>query len=330
MPTVVITPEVLFGQQGPHTDMLRGAGFEVRFPHRGGMTEEAETIEALRGAAATLAGGEPYTERVLAELPDLRVISRWGVGVDRVDLDAVTRRGVAVAITPSSNHEAVAEHTLALLLALARSLAKNNREIRQGIWTKVPLLPLRGRTLGLIGLGRIGQSVAVRAAQFRLRVIAYDPAPNVAFAQTQGIELIDLDTLLSRSDYVSLHLPLSPSTSGLINRETLSRMKPGSFLVNTARGGLVVEEDLFAALQSGHLAGAGLDVFVQEPPSLSNPLLSLENVLVTSHMAGVDVQSSLDMAVEAAQSIIDLCQGRWPHHKVINASIQPGWQWAKV
>ena len=127
---------------------------------------------------------------------------------------------------------------MALLLALTRSLARQNREIRQGIWTKVPLQPLRGRTLGLIGLGRIGQSVAVRAAQFRLRVIAYDPAPDLAFTQTCGIELVDLDTLLSHADYVSLHLPLSPSTNGLINRETLSRMKPRSFLVNTARGGL--------------------------------------------------------------------------------------------
>jgi phosphoglycerate dehydrogenase-like enzyme len=286
-----------------------------------------ETIEAVREAVATIAGSESYTERVLAALPNLRVISRWGVGVDCIDFDAVTRHGVAVAITPGSNHEAVAEHTMALLLALTRSLARQNREIRQGIWTKVPLQPLREDT-GLIGLGRIGQSVAVRAAQFRLRVIAYDPAPDLAFTQTYGIELVDLDTLLSHADYVSLHLPLSRSTNGLINRETLSRMKPRSFLVNTARGGLVVEEDLVAALQSGHLAGAGLDVFAQEPPSPANPLLALENVLVTSHMAGVDVQSSTDMAVQAAQSIIDLHQGRWPHHTVVNSSIRPGWQWS--
>ena len=202
MPTVVITPEVLFQQNGPHIEMLRKAGFDVRFPRRGGLTEEAETIEAVREAAATIAGSEPYTERVLAALPNLRVISRWGVGVDCIDLDAVTRHGVAVAITPGSNHEAVAEHTMALLLALTRSLARQNREIRQGAWIKVPLLPLRGRTLGLIGMGRIGQSVAVRAAQFRLRLIAYDPVPDVAFAQTHGIELVDLDTLLANADYV--------------------------------------------------------------------------------------------------------------------------------
>ena len=327
MPIVVITPEVLFQQPGPHIEMLRKAGFEVRFPSRGGLTEETETIEAVREAAATIAGSEPYTERVLADLPNLRVISRWGVGVDCIDLDAVTRHGVAVAITPGSNHEAVAEHTLALLLALTRSLARQNREIRLGVWTKVPLLPLRGRTLGLVGMGRIGQSVAVRAAGFRLRLIAYDPFPDVDFAQTHGIELVDLDTLLAEADYVTLHLPSTPSTSGLINRKTLARMKPGSFLVNTSRGGLVVEEDLLAALQSGHLAGAGLDVFAQEPPSPGNPLFGLENVLTTAHMAGVDVQSSMDMAVQAAQSIIDLYQGAWPHQTVVNSAIRPGWQW---
>jgi len=329
MPIVVITPEVLFQQQGPHIEMLREAGFDVRFPHRGGLTEEVETIEAVREAVATIAGSEPYTERVLAALPNLRVISRWGVGVDCIDLDAVTRHGVAVAITPGSNHEAVAEHTMALLLALTRSLARQNREIRQGAWIKVPLLPLRGRTLGLVGMGRIGQSVVVRAAQFRPRLIAYDPVPDVTFARTHSVELVDLDTLLAEADYVTLHLPSTPSTIGLINRKTLSQMKPGSFLVNTSRGGLVVEEDLLVALRSGHLAGAGLDVFAQEPPSRENPLFRLDNVLVTAHMAGVDVQSSMDMAVQAAQSIIDLQQGRWPHQTVVNSALRPAWQWQK-
>jgi phosphoglycerate dehydrogenase-like enzyme len=178
-------------------------------------------------------------------------------------------------------------------------------------------------------MGRIGQSVVVRAAQFRPRLIAYDPVPDVTFARTHSVELVDLDTLLAEADYVTLHLPSTPSTIGLINRKTLSQMKPGSFLVNTSRGGLVVEEDLLVALRSGHLAGAGLDVFAQEPPSRENPLFRLDNVLVTAHMAGVDVQSSMDMAVQAAQSIIDLQQGRWPHQTVVNSALRPAWQWQK-
>jgi D-3-phosphoglycerate dehydrogenase / 2-oxoglutarate reductase len=327
MPTVFVTPEVLFETQGPHLEMLRKVGLNVRYPSRVGMTGEAETIEALQGAAATIAGGEPYTENVLASLPELRVISRWGVGIDRVDLDAVTRRGVVVAITPKSNHEAVAEHTMALLLALTRSLTRRNQEVRQGVWTKLPLLPLRGRTLGLIGMGRIGKSVALRAAQFRLRLMAYDSLPDIVFARTHGIELVDLDTLLKEADYVTLHVPLTLSTKGLINSKTLSQMKSGSLLVNTSRGDLVVEEDLVAALRSGHLAGAGLDVFSQEPPSRENPLLQLDNVLLTPHMAGVDTQSSIDMAVQAAQTIIDLYHGSWPEDSIVNPAVRSGWHW---
>jgi D-3-phosphoglycerate dehydrogenase / 2-oxoglutarate reductase len=206
-------------------------------------------------------------------------------------------------------------------------LTRRNQEVRQGVWTKVPLLPLRGRTLGLIGMGRIGQSVALRAAQFRLRLIAFDSLPDMVFARTHGIELVDLDTLLSEADYITLHVPLTSSTKGLINRTTLSRMKLGSLLVNTSRGGLVVEEDLLDALQSGHLAGAGLDVFSQEPPSPENPLLRFENVLVTPHMAGVDVQSSSDMAVQAAQNIIDLYHGHWPEDSIVNPAIRSSWHW---
>jgi phosphoglycerate dehydrogenase-like enzyme len=311
---------------GPHVDMLRRAGFQVLYPARAGLTGELETIDAARGVAATLAGGEPYTERVISNLPDLRVISRWGVGVDRIDLEAVSRCGVVVTITPAGNHEAVAEHTLALLLALSRSLIRQNSEVRQGVWTKAPLLPLRGKTLGLIGLGRIGRSVALRAAPFRMRVVAYDLAPDVEWARASGVELVDLDILLSEADYVSLHLPLMPSSIGLINRQVLSRMKPGSFLVNTSRGGLVVEEDLFAALSSGYLAGAGLDVFAQEPLPAESPLLRLENVLLTPHMAGVDTQSTMDMAVQAAQNIIDLYQGRWPQDSVVNPNVRHVWR----
>jgi phosphoglycerate dehydrogenase-like enzyme len=188
------------------------------------------------------------------------------------------------------------------------------------------LLPLRGRTLGLIGLGRIGRSVALRAAQFRMRLLAYDSAPDLEFARTSAIELVDLDTLLAEADYVSLHLPLTASSSGLINRATLSKMKPGSFLLNTSRGGLVVEEDLISALQSGHLAGAGLDVFQQEPPPVENPLLELENVVVTAHMAGVDIQSSIDMAVKAAQNIIDLYHGLWPQDSIVNSAVRQSWR----
>jgi phosphoglycerate dehydrogenase-like enzyme len=325
MPTVLIVPGVLFHQPGPHVDLLRAAGFEIRYPRRPEMSTEAETIDALAGIDATIAGSEPYNDRVLAASPALRVVSRAGVGVDRIDIDTVTRHGVVVAITPAGNHESVAEHTMAMILSLARSLVPQNRTVREGHWTRVPLVPLRGRTLGLVGLGRIGRSVAVRAAAFGMNLVACEQVPDLQFARRHAIDLVNMDTLLPRSDFVSLHVPLTDQTRGLIDRTALARMKPGSFLVNTARGGLVVESDLLAALQSGRLGGAGLDVFAQEPTPADNPLLKLENVLVTPHMGGVDTQSNADMAVQSAQNIIDLFNGVWPEGCVVNSAVKQAW-----
>jgi phosphoglycerate dehydrogenase-like enzyme len=201
-----------------------------------------------------------------------------------------------------------------------------DRAVRAGRWPREPLTPARGKTLGIIGLGRIGQSVAVRAAAFGMHVVAHEKFPNREFVARHGIELVDLDTLLARSDFVTLHVPLSSETRGLINRATLARMKRGSILVNTARGGLVVESDLLDALKSGHLAGAGLDVFEIEP-AVSNPLFDLDTVVVSPHVAGVDTQSLAEMADLAAQNIIDLSRGLWPDACIVNRDVQLGWKW---
>ena len=280
----------------------------------------------LQGVSATLAGGEPYSRRVMAALPDLRVISRWGVGVDRIDLEAVTRRNVVVTITPTANHEAVAEHAVALLLAVSRFLVQRNDEIHRGLWVRRSSLPLREKTLGLIGLGRIGRSVAVRAEAFRMRLLAHEAFPDRDFARKHGIELVDLDTLLAGSDYISLHVPLTEETRGLINRRTISRMKKGALLINTSRGGLVVEEDLVAALKSGRLGGAGLDVFLEEPIRRDHPLLDLDNVLVSDHTAGIDTRSVEAMAMEAGpehRGALPRGSGR-PRRWPIPPSAEPG------
>ncbi len=309
MPKVLMTSEPLCRPDGPYVSPLRAAGFEIAYPPRVPLTQEDEVIESLQGATAVIAGNEPYSERVLASLPELQIVSRCGVGLDQVDLEAARRLGVAVAITPDGNHEAVAEHTMALLLALTRSIVRNDREVRRGLWGKTTLVPLRGKTLGIIGLGRIGRSVARRAAAFRMRLLGHDPLVDRAVAPTHGVELTDLDTLLESSDVVTLHLPLTPATRGMIDRAVLARMRPGGFLINTARGGLVVEADLVEAIRSGHLAGAGLDVLADEPPGKDNPLLALDNVVVTSHRAANDEQSIRDMVEGAVQNILDHFRG---------------------
>ena len=243
---------------------------------------------ALAGADALIVrSATRVTAELLEQAPRLRVVGRAGVGVDNIDLDAATRRGILVMNTPGSNAVSVAEHTLALLLALARCVPQLNAATHAGRWEKGAAagIELRGKTLGLIGLGRVGSEVARRARALELRVLAHDPYISESVAQEAGVELVSLPELLARSDFVSLHAALSPATEKLINATTLAQMKRGARLINTARGELVDEAELAEALRAGHLAGAALDVFAVEPPR-SSPLLSLPNVIATPHVAG--------------------------------------------
>lgn len=330
MPKVLIAPLVYFHAAGPYVQLLQAAGFEVVYPPASDPSTEADTVSCLQGVSAIIAGGEFMTESVLSKLPDLRVIARAGVGYDRVDVAAATRRNIAVTITPNANHESVAEHALGMLLALTRNIVGHHQDVLDGDWSRRRMVPLRGRTLGLIGLGRIGRSVVPRAQAFRLRVIAHDQYADPEVARRLGIELVDLPTLLAESDYVSLHAPLNDATRGMINRKSLGLMKPGSFLVNTARGGLVNEADVADALQSGQLAGAALDVFELEPTPVTNPLLKAPNLITTPHLASGDFQSNEDMGTESARNIVALYQGGWPEGAVVNDQIRSTFRWAGV
>ena len=321
MPKVLVTPSLLFQVEGPHLEALRSAGLEVVFPTRSGMLSEGELIGHLPGISGTLASMEPYTNRVFAACPSLRVVARVGVGYDAVDVPAATAHGVAVTITPGANQDSVAEHTFALILGLAKNLVRQHNGTVAGGWERSINRPVRGATLGLAGLGRIGKAVAVRGRAFGMRLLAYDPQPDAAFAAANGVTLVPFDGLLAESDYLSLHLPMSAETGGIINRETLSKMKPTAFLVNTSRGGLVDEGALVEALRAKRLAGAGLDVFAEEPPGKS-PLLALDNVLVTPHSAGTDRKALDDMALSAAQAVADVLRGVWPAEKVVNPAVK--------
>jgi phosphoglycerate dehydrogenase-like enzyme len=287
---------------------------------------EPELLDALRGIKATVAGSEPYTRRVLQAHPQLRVIARAGVGFDAVDVPAATDSGVVVTITPGTNHDAVAEHTFTLILALAKNLITQHAGTRAGKWPRQANLPLRGRTLGIAGLGRIGKAVAIRGACFGMPLLAYEPFPDTRFVEQYQVKLVSFERLLAESDYLSLHVPLTKESEHLINRRTLALMKPTAFLINTARGGLVCEADLLEALQAKRLAGAGLDVFEKEPPPPS-PLLELDSVVLTPHAAGVDLQSRDDMALAAAQAIVALSRGEWPAEQVVNPEVRAKFRW---
>ncbi len=331
MPSVVISSDGAVKPDHPCVGILRDAGFEPRVladkRHALGLGTDEEKIEHFKGAVATLAWGERYTKRVLSSLPELRVVSRMGVGFDRVDIEAATANGKVITISPTANHEAVAEHALALVFALAKDIVPGDKGVRAGGWPNHPRRHLRGQTMGILGLGRIGRSLAVRAQAMLMKVIATEPYPDRAFVEEHGIELVDLDTLLARSDFVSVHLPLSDETRGIINKQALAKMKPDASIVNTARGGLIVEADLVEALSSGRLGGAGLDVFETEPTQPNNPLFELDNVIHCPHIAGQDYQAMLDMGTEAAENIVKLFRGEWPDAAVVNKELKGKWQW---
>jgi phosphoglycerate dehydrogenase-like enzyme len=327
MPKVLIATSTLAGPGWPFLDVLRGANLDIVYPRAWKQFTEDELIAELAGAAAVVAGMEPYTRRVIEACPGLRVIARVGVGYDAVDTAAAADRGVAVTITPGVNQESVAEHTFALVLALARSVVPMHLAIRGGGWKRDSGVPLRGRTLGLVGLGRIGKEVALRGAAFRMKVLAYDPMPDARFAADHGVTLAPLDRLLAESDFVSLHLPRTPGAAPLLDAAALARMKPTAYLVNTARGGIVDEAALADALQSKRLAGAGLDVFAEEPPRPDDPLRTLDTVVCTGHTAGIDTQARDDMASLAAESIAALSRGEWPAHQVVNPACRDRFRW---
>ncbi len=295
----------------PYVQRLEREGFAVVPNPTGRWLTEDELIHMLPGVFATIAGIEPYTERVFAAARDLKIVARYGVGYEMVDVEAATRHGVAIALAVGTNHEAVADSTLTLMAAVVGNVVRHHLRVSRGEW-QMDLHPgLWRATVGIVGLGRIGKAVAQRCRGFEMRILAYDLVPDAAFAEGNGIQLVPLEVLLREADIVTLHAPLTPETESLMNRERLALMKPGAYLVNTARGGLVDEAALYAALTSGHLAGAGLDVFRHEPPT-GSPLLALDNVVLSPHSAGTNVTSEAAVANRCIDSILARARGDGP------------------
>ncbi len=242
----------------------------------------------------------------------LKHIAKHGVGTNDIDVAAATELGIPVSMTTGSNGHSVAEHALAMIMALSKDLPRQDALIRDGIWDKNQYhgRELRGQTLGIVGFGFIGQTLAKMAGAIGMAVIAFDPhTPESAFVSGIRRE-IDLDTLLASSDIVSLHCPLTPETNKLIDARRIGLMKPGALLINTARGEVVDEAALVRALQDGHLAGAGLDSFEQEPPGVDNPLFQLPNTLVSPHVAGVTVDAKRAVSVMSARNVLDALDGK--------------------
>src|SRR5215470_2627177 len=269
-------------------------------------TKENLEAEIADADALIVRSATKVTAELLDKAPKLRAVGRAGVGVDNIDLEAATKRGVLVMSTPGGNAVSVAEHTLALMLSLARQVPRLDKAIHEGRWEKSSAAgtEVRGKTLGLIGLGRIGSEVAVRAEAFDMRVLAYDPFISETAAREMSVELVPLDQLLAESDFVSLHTALSPATQNLIGAANIQKMKSGARIINTARGELVDEAALAEALKSGKLAGAAMDVFAEEPPK-NSPLVGLPNVIGTPHVAGSTAEAQEEVGTQVAVQVRD-------------------------
>jgi D-3-phosphoglycerate dehydrogenase len=292
---------------GIHVDDLRGSGIK-----------DKNFIKALRQADALLCGNDlQVDDDLLDRAPKVKAIAKLGVGLDTVDVEAASRRGVVVFHTPGANNQAVADHTFALILSLARKIRYCDQSLREKRWehTKIIGVEIWRKTIGIIGLGAIGRCVALRAKGFQMKIVACDPYWPAEFAAEQKIEKLSLDELLKVSDIVTIHAPLTPENKELINAKTLGLMKPAAILINAARGGIVSETDLHQALKAGQIAGAGLDVFEQEPPD-DSPLLELENVVLTPHTAAFTHEAMNTMSMGVVDQLIDYYHGKKPVHLV--------------
>lgn len=314
---VLVTP-TSFGKSDPNLCReLEAQVGEVVYNKSGKPLKAAELAMLIGGFDGYIAGLDEINAAVLQAADRLKVIARYGVGVDQVDLAAARARGIVVTNTPGANSTAVAELAVGLLLALARSIPQASEGTKAGGWPRLNGFSLEGKAVGLYGLGAIGKQVARRLAGFDCAIIAYDVAPDRDFAAAHGIRLVTADKLLAEADFLSLHCPVLPETRGLVNAAFLNRMKPGAFLVNTARGELVDEASLLAALQSGRLRGAALDVYSQEPPGAENPLMKLPQVIATPHIGSHADGAINAMGRMALADCLAVLRGEAPRYPVL-------------
>lgn len=314
---VLVTATSYASQDEQLRTTLEGKVGEVVYNTTGKPLSSPQLQELLPTVDGMIAGLDEIDAAALASAPDLKVVARYGVGYNNVDLEAARLHQVIVTNTPGANAKSVAELTIALILNLLRPVISAVQMTRGGEWPRFKGLSLQGKTIGLVGCGAIGKETARRLAGFECEILVYDIDEDKNFASEHGVRYIPLGELLPKSDLVSLHLPGIPETTGLVNEEFLSKMKPGSYLVNTARGELVDETALVNALQSGHLRGAALDVFQQEPPEVDNPLLHLDQVIVTPHMGAHSDSATNAMGWMALSECLAVLQGEKPKYRIV-------------
>lgn len=302
----------------PQQARLREQGHEVELFSAGTMSR-GEIAEHINQFDALIVGLDPIDREILAAGDRLKVVARFGIGLDSVDIQAATELGIAVTNTPGASKVAVAELAIAHMFSLSRQLPQHHASTKAGGWERRLGTELFGKTLGVMGLGNIGKEVARRAVSLGMGVVAYDTYWDDGFAAEWGIERLSKEEVLQEADIVTLHLPMAPETTGFIGRQELEMMKPGALLVNTARGGLVDAQALCDALSSNHLAGAALDVFAEEPPS-GSPLLALDNIILSPHLGGETAEAHENLGRLAVDNAMAVLQGERPPN-IVNPEV---------
>lgn len=316
---VLVTTRSFGREVSDPLERLKQAGCAILEWREGTGLPTSDLEKKLAQADAWIVASHPIDAALLEAAPRLRVIAKHGVGVDNIDIPAATRRGIVVAIAPGANDQAVADLTLALLLSLLRRIPEANASVRAGRWERFLGFGLTGKTMGILGLGRIGQGVARRAKGFGVQLLGADPRWPEEAAREIGIRRVDRDELFARSDVISLHVPLTPETEGLIGENEIARMKDGVWIVNTSRGRIVQEKAMYEALVRGKVAGYAMDVFETEPPT-GNPLLELPNVVATPHIGTYTRESLRLMGERCAEAVLRVLRGERPEF-VLNPEV---------
>ena len=312
MKRILLTTTSFQDTPGDHHKLLADTGWEI--VRARGPLSEAQTLELVGDIDAFICGDDAITRKVLEKArPRLKIISKYGIGVDKIDVKSATEFGLPVLFTPGVNHTTVAEHTFLLLLALEKNFIAAVDATRKGEWKRKTGHELLDKTIGIIGLGRIGKEVAIRARAFGMHPVGFDVYWDEAFARQHGVRrAATLDELFAASDYISLHTNLTPETRAMINARSIAKMKKGVIILNCARGEIVHTADMVTALQSGQVAGYGADVLDQEPPPASHPLLKLPNCIITPHVASRTYESVVRQATTAVKNLILAMNGDKP------------------
>jgi len=312
---ILVTPRSFASASDKPMKMLTEKGYVIQLNDSGRPYKKEEMLNLVSDIDGIIIGIDELSAEIIERANKLKVISKYGTGLDNIDINIATEKKITVTNTPTANVDAVADLTFGLILSLARRIPEADRKTKSSKWEKITGKSVWEKTLGIIGLGKIGRQVVKRAQGFKMNILVYELIKDEKFAQNYNIKYVNLEELLQKSDYITIHIPLIDTTRHMIDHKELEQVQAGSFLINTSRGGIVNEEALYNALKNKKLRGAALDVYVNEPPQKS-PLMELDNIIMTPHIGAYTEEAIENMGIQAAQNLIDVLEGREPQSRV--------------